>query len=106
MSDLFSLMDGAADEPDQPSRTPLMMSESQRADIKALFGDLGINAAREQFAVILELTGVRLASVQDLQAAPAQRAIEGLRRRVASSGRVRTGNAWDDREESTWIDRL
>lgn len=83
-----------------------MMSESQRADIKALFADLGIRTAREQFAVIQELTGVRLTSVQDLQAAAAQRAIEGLRRRVASTGRVRTGNAWDDREDPTWIDRL
>lgn len=106
MSEPISLFDDARDEPARPSAQPVMMTATQRTEIKDLFGKLGIATAKEQFQVIHELTGHRIHNVGELQAAHAHRAIEGLRKRVASLGTVRTGNAWDDRDEPTWIDNL
>ena len=53
-----------------------------------------------------ELTGTEIARVGDLSAANAHRVIEGLEARVRDAGRQYTGNAWTDRDEETWIDRL
>lgn len=83
-----------------------MMTDEQREDVRALFAQLGIATAREQFAVIEELTGTRISAVADLQASTAHRAILGLRRRLETRGQVTTGNAWDDRDAPTWIDQL
>ncbi|WP_262003568.1 hypothetical protein [Microbacterium sp. Mcb102] len=107
MSELFSLFDGAASEP-EPATTagPVMMTPAQRAELKELFSQLGVSTAAEQFRAVHELTGVRISNVGELQGAHAHRAIEGLRKRVASLGTVRTGNSWDDREEPTWLDNL
>lgn len=82
------------------------MSDSQREEIRSLFGTLGIRTAREQFDHVEEITGKRISSVGDLDVATAQRLAGGLRSRVSSRGRERTGNAWADRDEPTWIDRL
>lgn len=103
MSDLFSLFEPPSPEP-APQRLP--MTEAQRSQLRELFAQLGLTTAREQFAVIGELTGTRIAAVAELQADHAHRAILGLRRRVQSLGQVRTGNAWDDRDAPTWIDRI
>ncbi len=106
MSDLFSLFDETGQESATASQAPLMMSEDQRQEIRALFGTLGIATAREQFAVIEELTGTRIGSVSELSATLAHRSIDGLRRRIRTQSETRTGNSWDDRDEDTWIDRL
>lgn len=104
MNDLLSVFDG--NESDPRARAALMMTPAQRSVIRALFAELGIGAAANQFEVTAELTGTRISSVGDLEAATAQRLIEGLRRRVAALGRTVTGNSWIDREQDTWIDRL
>ncbi|WP_454130537.1 hypothetical protein [Microbacterium aurum] len=88
-----------------PAAVP-MMSADQRTKIRALFGELGITTAREQFGVVKELTGTTITSVADLTAATAHRLVERLAARVRDVGKTRTGNSWDDREEDTWIDRL
>ncbi len=106
MSDAIPLFDDADEDLPRPQAQPVMMTATQRAEIKDLFGRLGIAVAREQFRVIYELTGNRINNVGELQAAQAHRAIDGLRKRVAALGSVRTGNSWDDREEPTWIDNL
>lgn len=105
MSDqLFSLGDEPKDIT-QPAPA-IMMSDAQRADIRALFTQLGVTDAQGQFTIVGELTGTTIASVSELTAAVAARLINGLQARVALAGKGRTGNAWDDREEDTWIDRL
>ena len=106
MSDLFSLFEAPSPAPVTPALQRLPMTEEQRSQLRELFAQLGLTTAREQFAVIGELTGTRIAAVTDLQADHAHRAILGLRRRIQSLGEVRTGNAWDDRDAPTWIDRI
>lgn len=71
-----------------------------------MFFELDMSTAQMQFDVVRELIGIRLASVGDLTAADAQRLIPRLRGRVATLGRASTGNAWDDRDHETWIDRI
>lgn len=88
------------DEPAKP------MSSEQRNEIRALFATLGVASAREQFALVEVLIGVRLQSVVSLDAKNAGVLIPRLRRRVESRSTVSTGNTWDDREEDTWIDNL
>ena len=56
--------------------------------------------------MVEDLTGKRIASVQELQERDAQTLIHRLADKVSSIGRENTGNTWDDREESTWIDKL
>ncbi|WP_433585820.1 hypothetical protein [Microbacterium hydrocarbonoxydans] len=107
MSDLFAMFDDSADtSPEPAASTPLMMNADQRAELKALFAQLGVATAREQFVIIEELTATRISAVSELQAAVAHRAIAGLRRRVESVGQVRSGSSWDDRDSPTWIDQL
>lgn len=105
MSDqLFTFGSDPADDADPPQT--VMMSEAQRATIRTLFAQLGINDARRQFLVVGELTGTTIGSVSELTGSAAGRLIDGLGARIAQSGRARTGSAWDDREGDTWIDRL
>lgn len=98
------------DEPTEPQREvtdpPKQMYQSQRTEIRQLFGELGVTGAREQFTLVEETIGVRLNSVADLSAADAQRLIPRLQSRVQASARRNTGNSWDDRDEDTWIDKL
>lgn len=82
------------------------MLDSQRSEIRSLFAQLELATAREQFALVYELIGVRLLSVTELSAADAQWLILRLRGRVATSGQSLTGDSWADREEDTWIDKL
>jgi len=104
---LFDLSQPDVDErPTPPPAAAPMMSAAQRAKIRALFGELGVTTARDQFAVVKELTGTTIASVAELTAATAHRLSERLAARVRDAGKTRTGNSWDDREEDTWIDRL
>ncbi|WP_413353916.1 hypothetical protein [Microbacterium sp. 1P06AB] len=84
----------------------MMMSAEQRATIRALFEELGIAGAKSQFAIVGELTGTTIGSVSELTASSAARVINGLHSRIDAIGQSRTGNAWVDREEDTWIDRL
>lgn len=106
MSDLLSGFDDLDDDAEPIGVRPLLMTDSQRSEIRELFARLHIASAARQFEVTAELTGVRIYSVGELDAATAHRLIGALKRRVVSSGRVTTGNSWDDREEDTWIDRL
>ena len=106
MSDQLWVFDDKGDDADPTTVRPLPMTDGQRSEIRELFARLDIPTAARQFEVTAELTGVRIASVGELDAASAHRLIGALKRRVVSSGRVTTGNSWDDREEETWIDRL
>ncbi|MFB9645447.1 hypothetical protein [Microbacterium terregens] len=104
MNDLLSVFD--SDGTESTENRPLLMTAHQRAEIRSLFAKLGLETADLQFDFAAELTGVRIASVGELEATTAQRLIEGLHRRIHNMGRTTTGNSWDDREEDTWIDRL
>ncbi|QKJ18574.1 hypothetical protein [Microbacterium hominis] len=105
MSDLLSVFDDN-DNTESASVRRLPMTEGQRSEIRELFSRLDISTAARQFEVTAELTGVRISRVGELDAATAHRLIGALNRRVQTSGRLTTGNSWDDREEDTWIDRL
>ncbi|MDE0547430.1 hypothetical protein [Microbacterium sp. C7(2022)] len=105
MSDLLSVFDDN-DDSESASVRPLQMTDRQRSEIRELFARLDIPTAARQFEVTAELTGVRISSVGELDAATAHRLIGALKRRAEALGRVTTGNSWDDREEETWIDRL
>jgi hypothetical protein len=102
-SGLFDLDDSV---PAANDAAPTPMITLQRQTIRELFAQIGVVDARAQFDVVAELTGVRIASVAELEAGPANVLIQMLRGRAARSGRPSTGNAWADREEDTWIDLL
>lgn len=106
MDDLLPLFDG--DDSAQSSLAPLAsrLTASQREALKKAFAQLGVADARGQFAIVEELTGQRITSVQELEERHAQTLIYRLANRVTAIGRISTGNAWNDREEDTWIDRL
>lgn len=101
----LSLFDEPADD-QGPATGERPMYDSQRSEIRDLFGRLGLTTAREQFALVEELIGVRLATVTDLTREDAQRLLPRLHSRVQTSRRPTTGDSWADREEDTWIDRL
>ncbi|TFC87149.1 hypothetical protein E3T24_05665 [Cryobacterium sp. TmT2-59] len=101
---LFESDDNSSGEPQAMST--VMMSISQRDALKKAFEQLGVTDARGQFAIVEELTGQRIASVGDLEGPHAQTLIYKLADRIDSAGRKNTGNAWGDREEDTWIDKL
>jgi hypothetical protein len=82
------------------------MTAVQRQAIRELFAKLGITTASEQFSAVADLTGVRVASVAEVKVDTANVLIRSLQGRVARLASGRSGNAWADREEDTWIDRL
>lgn len=100
--DLFAEPDPEPAEPVQP--TP--MTEAQRSELRSLFGTLEKVTISDQFALVEELIGVRLARVTDLTSSNAGLLLHRLRQRVETRARSSTGNAWTDRDEDTWIDRL
>lgn len=100
---LFDLDDSV---PAEEQAAPTPMTAVQRETIRELFAQIGVIDARAQFDIVAELTGVRITSVAALEVGPANVLIQMLRGRAARSGHVNTGNAWADREEDTWIDRL
>lgn len=102
-SGLFDL-DDPAPKNEEPASNQL--SPIQRQAIRELFAQLGVTEARAQFDMVAELTGVRIASVVELDTGTANVLLQMLQGRVARSGRANTGNAWADRDEDTWIDRL
>ncbi|MBG6058054.1 hypothetical protein RCH16_001252 [Cryobacterium sp. MP_M5] len=93
-------------QPGHAATSLAMITPDQRRLIREAFGRLGISDAREQFEVVYELTSQRVSSPTELQARHAQALISGLVDRIRALGIVRSGNAWDDREQETWIDRL
>jgi DNA polymerase-3 subunit epsilon len=82
------------------------MTQSQRDKIREAFSRLDITDARAQFDLIEDLTGKRIARVQDVSFQSANALLPLLEARVLSSGKKTTGNAWADRQEDTWIDKL
>ncbi len=103
MSDLFSLF---GDEETAPVEGPKPMSKAQRQVLRELFGQLRLTTARKQFDLIEELTGQRIRSVGELDERAAAGLIIRLRHRATAVVRPNTGNAWADRDEDTWIDKL
>jgi DNA polymerase-3 subunit epsilon len=108
MTDALSLFGGP---PETPGHGPSafehqQMSDSQRTRIRELFRQLGLVEARDQFAVVKELTGREITSVAQVDAADARRLILLLPAKIESARSDRTGNSWTDRTEETWIDRL
>jgi hypothetical protein len=83
-----------------------LLTESQRMALRGFFEQLGLSTAKEQFAVVEEITGQRLSKVHELTERNAMMLIFQLPGRIRSSTRANTGNAWADREEDTWIDKL
>lgn len=106
MVELFALFDEQALIDPKPLSEPAMISVSQRATIRAAFAHLEILDAKTQFEVVRELTGVRITSVQQLTERDSQTLIHLLANKIATAGRVNTGNSWADRDEDTWIDKL
>lgn len=100
---LFDLEDSA---PTEAQSAPTPMTALQRQTIRELFAQIGVADARAQFDIVAELTGIRITSVGDLEVGPANVLIQMLCGRATRSGHANTGNAWADREEDTWIDRL
>lgn len=95
------------DEPrDQERESAALMTSVQRQMLRELFAQIGVSEARDQFRIVSELTGVSITAVTELEVAPANVLIRQLKARVASMHRSSSGNAWADRDEDTWLDRL
>lgn len=82
------------------------MTASQRGTLREMFASLGVTTARSQFDLIEEVSGERVQSVGEVTEALARTLIPQLRHRVSTARQSNTGDAWADREEDTWIDRL
>lgn len=106
MSDTLSIFDDEPSEPDTSAHEPTLMNDGQRARIREFFSQLGITAAREQYALVEEITGQPIDRVDQLTEANAQLVIYNMPARIENRRASRTGNAWADRDEDTWIDRL
>lgn len=105
MSELFEHFDPQGSTP-APPQTATPMTTEQRSVIRALFAELALSQAREQFELIDVLIGMKLRSVEDLDARNAARLIPRLKKRVETRKKTPSGDAWRDREEDTWIDHL
>jgi len=115
MSDaLFHFEDDVGPNPNSNSNSnsnssePLSksMTDSQRRLIREAFEVLGLKNAQEQFVAVEELTGVRIRSVRDLRESTARTLLHLLGSRIATANKRNTGDAWADRDEDTWIDKL
>jgi hypothetical protein len=106
MDDLLPLFDDHEHAQSVPAPSTNALTGSQREALRKAFASLGILSARAQFEMVEELTGQRITSVLDLREQHAQTLIHRLADKVNSLERKNTGNAWDDREEDTWIDKL
>lgn len=97
------------DEDHAPVAEPAMNDET-RARVRQSFAELGVTTAHEQFRMVAELTGQQITSVTEMTQRQALVLLLGLSRRIeamsTSSGKKSTGNAWADRTEDTWIDKL
>lgn len=82
------------------------MSKRQREELRAAFARLNVTVAKEQYALVETLTGRVIRSPGELDADQARALLIQLSRRAASMDRASTGNAWVDRDEDTWIDKL
>ncbi|WP_354500692.1 hypothetical protein [Mycetocola sp. 2940] len=101
MTDGLSLFE----DPTPDEHTVHSLTASQRQLIRERFTNLGITTAREQFALVKDLIGVRISRVVDLTESDAQSLLYALQGRAQHAGRTRTGDSWTDRED-TWIDKL
>jgi len=108
MSDLLSVFDIPEDQaslvPNSITDSP--MTGSQRKLIREAFALLGLTDAASQFSLVNSLLGLSIKSVADLSFQAANTLLPILASRVDSIGHPSTGNAWDDRTEDTWIDKL
>lgn len=105
MTDGASLFD-ISDRPDPHPDAPQMITPDQRSAVRNAFAQLGIVDAPAQFEIVYQLTSQRVRSPTELEARHAQILLRGLEERLRSQGIHRTGNAWADRDEETWIDKL
>ncbi|WP_162925029.1 hypothetical protein [Mycetocola zhujimingii] len=97
-------------DPQEPSprgdNPPFPMTDSQRKLIRAAFSRLGIADAKTQLSMVNDLIGVPIRRVTDLTAQSASTLLPLLAARADRNGRPSTGNAWADRPEDTWLDKL
>ena len=105
MPDEPSLFD-LGERPKPAASSPVMITPDQRNAIRDAFQRLGVTDAREQFDIVYQLTGQRVRSPNELESRHAHALTSRLVDRIRTQGVERTGNAWDDREEDTWIDKL
>jgi hypothetical protein len=105
MPDELDLFDMEAPEV-QIAASLQMITAAQRTAIRDAFAELGVTHASEQLDIVYELTALRIRNPEELEARHAQVCLIGLRNRIRTRAASRTGNAWNDREEDTWIDKL
>jgi phage I-like protein len=106
MNDFLHLFDEPESETEKAALKPESVTPSQREALRKVFARLGVGDARGQFALVEELTGQKIHTVQQLEARHALVLIHRLEARANLSGKRATGNSWDDRDEETWIDKL
>jgi hypothetical protein len=103
---MLPIFDEPTDSASDASSAARPMTPAQREGIRKAFASLGIADASSQFAIIENLTGQRVTRVHDVTSQRAAALLPLLVARVSSGDRVPTGNAWTDRTEDTWIDKL
>jgi hypothetical protein len=96
--------DPESQEPETQSEPP--MTDLQRGSIRELFRHLGIADAKSQFESVRDFTGHSISSVQDLSRERANTLLKQLEARASMTKNASTGNAWADRTEDTWLDKL
>lgn len=100
--DLPDLPEPAADAP-QHSET---VADWQVAQLRGALDALGMADMSERQKMIERLVGRPVSSLRDLTWSEARSLGEHIAAQKLATRDSKTGSAWDDRDEDTWIDRL
>lgn len=100
---LFNLPAPAYSRPDE--REEPRISINQIAILRGAFDDAGIMSMEERQKIIESCTIRPIANIRELLARDVRPILDRISQRINSTG-LAVGNAWDNREEDTWIDKL
>lgn len=85
--------------------TDLPITEAQVQQLRDAFAAAGIDSMDDRRAIIASCTIRSVASIRELLAKDVRLVLKRIAER-SSAPKPKTGSAWDNRDEETWIDKL
>lgn len=87
-----------------PPSEPLI-SEAQVASIRQAFSSTGIDSMKDRQELLQSCTVRPISNIRELYARDVRRILKRINER-SQTAVARSGSAWDNRDEDTWIDKL
>ena len=84
---------------------PLPIKTEQIQEIRDAFEKAGVLGQADRKALIESVVVREVSSLRELQAVEVRRILQRIHD-LGGSKPTRSGSAWDNREEDTWIDKL